>query len=132
MNDDIKWATSVADAQIGESLWLCNGQMGRHRGDRIVQVTKRGRSLLTINQYGRDCTYRMEDGRDSKHTSRTPGPPSFLYTEAQRLHSERMVEADQLAGELGIRRESRKMSDDVWIRIVYFAKQILDAGFDSE
>jgi len=43
-----------------------------------------------------------------------------------------MVEADQLAGELGIRRESRKMSDDVWIRIVYFAKQILDAGFDSE
>lgn len=120
------WAESIADAQIGETLWMSNGQFGRHARDLEVEVIKRGRSLLTVKAGWREWTVRMNDGKDSKHKNTTPGPASYVFTEAMRLQRERLVEINEIAKALGIRREYPSLSDSHWEAVVLFAQSLDD------
>ena len=96
------WAPSLKEAQVGQSVWVYNGQGGRHRDVYRAEIIKRGTKLLTIERHGRERTFKIEDGKDSKHTSRTPGPASYLMTESQVAANNAVTEAIETIRSVGL------------------------------
>ncbi len=75
--------------EVGQTVVLFAG--GRRSGAEQHEVVKVGRSLVYIKLWGRERGFRMEDGRDSQHTSSTPGAAMYIRTLEQVAEREERI-----------------------------------------
>lgn len=85
---------------VGQTVLMVSGYP--ERAPQEVTVTKVGRTLVTIQQYGRDVTFRMDTGIDSKHYA---GYPVYLYTKERWAEKGRRAVAFSRLKELGFTQE---------------------------
>lgn len=72
---DIIWAETLAAAKPGEYVRFFQGGTG---SEQPVVVTKVGPKLITVLVHGMGRKFRIENGYDAAHTSRSPGMPSWV------------------------------------------------------
>lgn len=89
----------MSDWHVGQKVILAPGHGSREE----VEIVKVGRSLVSVLHYGRERTFRMSDGRDSKHTSSTPGVAARIITSAQAAAQERQAAAQKRLTDHGVR-----------------------------
>lgn len=129
-DEHIIWAESVADAQVGESLWFKDRYVRFGEPQRVV-VTKRGRKILDVEFVGggwpKEGRFRMDNGQDAKHGPNTGGIPSVVISEADRQLRERMTAVHETAKRLGMERRFKGVITDAqWEQIVQFAERLVD------
>lgn len=89
----------MTEYHVGQKVILFSGQPKDSGSE--VEITRVGRSVVGIELYGRERTFRMSDGYDSKHTDNTPGPPSYILTLEEQAAAVRRSQAKHELMELG-------------------------------
>lgn len=111
---------------VGQTVLMFNGQE-RDSGAE-VEITRVGRSVVGVQVWGREMTFRMSDGIDSKHGDKG-GPPSYILTKEQLAYrEERRVLVARLR-ELGVRQDGYgdwRYPNEVLAELVEVLEKTLD------
>lgn len=95
---------------VGQEVWLVNSR----RRDRVT-VSKVGRTLVYIKQYGRDVAFRMDSGYEN-----TDIAARHIMTDADLEAADRRAAVDQRLRDAGLRCDYstlRRYSVETWEKI---------------
>jgi hypothetical protein len=87
--------------KVGQWVWLYDRNGSRYDpGPFAVEVTKIGRSLVTVSHYGRPVQFRIEDG---SWNDRNFGHQRYIRTDEEKATAERREQALDELRQLGVR-----------------------------
>jgi hypothetical protein len=85
---------------VGQRVWLYDSNASRYNPSPIdVEVTKVGRTLVTVNYHGRPIQFRIADG---SWNDRNFGHQRRIRTDEEKVLAERRADAEAVLFKLGV------------------------------